>query len=70
MWFGRSHRNAGTRADEILSLFAKVQATYPDENWPRWADPLQFDMELHKVFLRQLAESLGTGYGSYPGNEG
>jgi hypothetical protein len=32
IWFGRSQRSAGVRADEILSLFAKVQAAYPGEN--------------------------------------
>ena len=70
IWFGRSQRKEGARADEILFLFAKVQAAYPDENWPTWADPLRFDMEVHKAFLRQLAESSNTGSGSSPASEG
>ncbi|KAG9201543.1 hypothetical protein G6514_005550 [Epicoccum nigrum] len=71
LWFGRSQKKAGARADETISLFAEVQAAYPDENWPKWADPLQFDMEIHRVFLRQLAGSpRSIGSGSAPGNEG
>jgi hypothetical protein len=71
VWFGRSQKKASARADEMLSLFAKVQAAYPDENWPNWADPLQFDIEIHKAFLRQLAESpRSTESESVPGDEG
>jgi hypothetical protein len=71
VWFGRSQKKAGARADEMVSLFATVQAAYPDENWPKWADPLQFDMEIHKDFLRQLSKRpRSTGCGSAPGNEG
>ena len=71
VWFGRSQKKAGARADEIMSLFADVRAAYPDENWPKWADPLQFDMDIHKDFLRQLSKSpRNTGIGSAPGNEG
>ncbi|KAH7414564.1 heterokaryon incompatibility protein-domain-containing protein [Phaeosphaeria sp. MPI-PUGE-AT-0046c] len=69
-FFGISDKEEGTRADEISSLFTKVKAAYPDENWPKWADPLQFDMEIHKSFLRQLAESSSTGSGSDPENVG
>ena len=72
VWFGRSQKKAGARADETLSLFATVRAAYPDENWPEWADPVQFDMEIHKAFLRQLAKSPSpsTGSGSTPVHEG
>jgi hypothetical protein len=72
VWFGRSQKKSSARADEMMSLFATVQATYPDEDWPEWADPVQFDMEIHKAFLRQLAQSpgLSTGSGSAPINEG
>ena len=71
VWFGRSQRKAGARADEMVSLFATVQTAYRDEHWPKWADPLQFDMEIHKAFLRQLAKyPRVTGSRSAPGNEG
>ncbi|KAF2035397.1 hypothetical protein EK21DRAFT_84468 [Setomelanomma holmii] len=55
-WLDERHKKASKNCKGLMKLFTDLRRAFPDQHWPDWADPVRFDIDVHKTYLRELAK--------------